>query len=142
MNKQWTVILAALAGLLWLGSAVAGGVVVVAADSGVDSMSKAQVKAVFMGKKKKLPDGSPAVPVNQPEGSPLYSAFNQKVLGKSDAKIKQYWSARMFSGKGNPPKTVKDDAAVIEHVTSVPGGIGYIDEGALTGDVKAVFRFQ
>lgn len=122
--------------------AFAGGVVVVAANSGVASLSKAQVKGIFLGKKKKLPDGTRAVPVNQPEGSPLYSAFNQKVLGKSDAKLKQYWSARMFSGKGNPPKVVKNDAEVIEHVTSQPGGIGYIDAASADDRVKVVYQFD
>ncbi len=120
----------------------AGGVVVVAANSGVGSLSKAQVKSIFLGKKKRLPDGTRAVPVNQPEGSPLYSAFNEKVLGKSDAKIKQYWSARMFSGKGNPPKVAKNDAEVIEHVTSQPGGIGYIDAASADERVKVVHQFD
>ena len=144
MNSMRRVGKIAVAGLLLLaaqGLAWAGGAVIVSVDSGVSQMSKAQVKSIFLGKKSALPDGTPAVPVNLPEGDPLYSAFNQKVLGKSDAKMKKYWSARMFSGKGNPPKVVKDAQAVIEHVKTVPGGIGYVDESAVGDGVKVVFRF-
>jgi len=63
-------------------------------------------------------------------------------MGKSDAKIKQYWSARMFSGKGNPPKVVNNDAEVIEHVTTQLGGIGYIDAASADDRVKIVYSFD
>ncbi len=145
MNGMRRVMRIATVGLLLLavqGLAWAGGAVIVSADSGVSQMSKAQVKSIFLGKKSTLPDGTPAVPVNLPEGDPLYSAFNKAVLGKSDAKMKKYWSARMFSGKGKPPKVAKDVQAVVAHVKSVAGGIGYVDEGAAGDGVKVVFRFQ
>ncbi len=124
--------------LFLVSQASAGVVVVVSPDVNVDKLSKSQVKAIFLGKVKSLPDGQPASPVNQAEKSPVYDAFNKKVLGKSSAKVLQYWASRVFSGKGNPPDTVPDDKAVIEYVKSHKGAIGYVDSASATGDVKTV----
>ncbi len=125
--------------LFLVSQASAGVVVIVSPDSNVAELSKSQIKSIFLGKVKTLPNGEPAVPVNQAEESPVYDAFNQKVLGKSSAKVLQYWAARVFSGKGNPPETVPDDQAVIDYVKSHKGAIGYIDSASAPADVKVVY---
>ncbi len=125
--------------LFLVSQASAGVVVVVAPDSDLDSLSQAQVKSVFLGKVKSLPNGQTAVPVNQAESSPVYDAFNKKILGKSSAKILQYWASRVFSGKGSPPEVVPDDKAVIEFVKSKKGAIGYIDSASADGSVKVIY---
>ncbi len=121
------------------GPAAAGVAVIVGPGTGVDQLSKAQIKSIFLGKVKTFPNGDPVTPVNQAEKSPMYDAFNEKVLGKSSAKVLQYWAARVFSGKGNPPEVVNDDAAVLEYVKSHKGAIGYVDSAAVSGDVKVIF---
>ncbi|HHH36050.1 MAG TPA: phosphate ABC transporter substrate-binding protein [Gammaproteobacteria bacterium] len=121
-----------------MSQASAGVVVIVSPDVSVDRLSKSQVKSIFLGKVKTLPDGQTALPVNQAEKSPVYDAFNKKVLGKSSTKVLQYWASRVFSGKGNPPDTVPDDKAVIEYVKSHKGAIGYVDSAAVSDGVKVV----
>ena len=125
--------------LFLVSQASAGVVVIVSPDSGLDGLSKSQIKSVFLGKVKNLPNGEAAVPVNQAESSPVYDAFNQKVLGKSSAKVLQYWASRVFSGKGSPPEVVPDDKAVIEFVKSNKGAIGYIDSASADGSVKVIY---
>ncbi len=125
--------------LFLVSQASAGVVVIVSPDSNIDSLSKSQVKSVFLGKVKSLPNGETAVPVNQAETSPVYDTFNKKILGKSSTKVLQYWASRVFSGKGSPPEVVPDDQAVIEFVKSKKGAIGYIDSASASGSVKVIF---
>ncbi|HHH35203.1 MAG TPA: phosphate ABC transporter substrate-binding protein [Gammaproteobacteria bacterium] len=125
--------------LFLVSQASAGVVVIVSPDSSLDGLSKSQIKSVFLGKVKNLPNGEAAVPVNQAESSPVYDAFNQKVLGKSSAKVLQYWASRVFSGKGSPPEVVPDDKAVIEFVKSKKGAIGYIDSASADDSVKVIY---
>lgn len=125
--------------LFLVSQASAGVVVIVSPDSNIDSLSKSQVKSVFLGKVKSLPNGETAVPVNQSESSPVYDAFNKNVLGKSSAKILQYWASRVFSGKGSPPEVVPDDKAVIEFVKSQKGAIGYVDSSSADDSVKVIY---
>jgi len=117
MNRYLFLVLA----LGLAGQAAAGVAVIVNPDTGVDKLSKAQIKSIFLGKVKTLPNGEAVTPVNQAEKSPVYDAFNEKVLGRSSAKVLQYWAARVFSGKGSPPEVVSDDAAVLEYVKSHKG---------------------
>lgn len=138
--RRMIITFAVTAALLCAGQAAAAIAVVVSADSDLSSMSKGEVKAVFLGKKRVLPNGAEAAPVNQPEKSTIYDAFNEQVLEKPSAKVLQYWARRVFSGKGSPPQTMDDDAAVKSHVRATSGGIGYIDSASVDDSVKVVYR--
>lgn len=130
------------AALLCAGQASAAIAVVVSAGSDLSSMSQGEVRAVFLGKKRVLPNGVEAAPVNQPEKSAIYDAFNEEVLEKPSSKVLQYWARRVFSGKGSPPQTLDDDAAVKSHVQSTQGGIGYIDSASVDDSVKVVYQAE
>jgi ABC-type phosphate transport system substrate-binding protein len=104
----------------------------------VGTLSADQVAKIFMGKSKAFPDGSTAVPIEQSEGSAARDAFHRKVTGKDAAQLKAYWSRLIFSGKGQPPKDVGDDAAVKAAVASTPGAIGYLDAALVDGSIKVV----
>lgn len=117
----------------------AGVAVIISPDSDLKTLQRSQVKAIFLGKIKRLPNGDIAIPVNQGEKSGSFDAFNEKLLGKSSAKLLQFWATRIFSGKGMPPKILKGDQAVIDFVKSVKGGIGYIDSGSVSAEIKVIY---
>ncbi len=121
-------------------NALAGVAVVVSTSSNVDTLSESQVRNVFLGKIKALPNGESAVPVNQLENSKAYEAFIGSVLKKSHDQLTQYWARRVFSGKGSPPQNVAGDSAVKLHVKNVSGGIGYIMEESVDNSVKVIYR--
>lgn len=130
----------ASAALLLAGQAAAAIAVVVAPDSEVSSMTRDQVKMIFLGKKKILPNGVEAKVANQPEESAIFDTFNESVLGKPSLKVLHYWVQIVFSGKGNPPQVLNNDAAVKAHVRSTSGGIGYIDSSSVDDSVKVVYE--
>lgn len=113
-------------------------VVVVSADSPVSSLSKNQVAKIFLGKSRRFPDGSPAVPLNQREGSVERNTFYQTVSGKSPAQVKAHWSKLIFTGRGQPPKEAASNDAVKLLLTNNGVNISYIDKTAVDDSVTIV----
>lgn len=105
------------------------------------TLSDSDIKRIFLGKMKSFPGGSSALPVNLKTSSETRKAFDKKALGKSASQIKAYWSKLVFSGKGNPPKEVADDAEAISLVAKNPAVIAYIDSSQVTDSVKVIGKF-
>lgn len=116
--------------------------VVVIAGKSVGDMSKDQVSDIFLGKSTAIPGGGTAVPVDQPESSPLRDEFYSKVTGKSASQAKSLWSKLAFTGKGTPPKEMGSSAEVKKTVAGTPGAIGYIEKAAVDDSVKVVLGAQ
>ncbi len=115
-------------------------VVITNKASNVGSLTASQVKALFLQKAKSFPSGAVAVLGDQSKNSAARNEFGSKVLGKSPKKLKRYWSKRVFSGKGIPPKVVGNDDAMKAWVAETPNNLGYISAAALDDSVKVVFK--
>ena len=94
---------------------------------------------IFLGKTGEFANGRRAAPVDQTPGTASRTKFMKTVIQKSEDELKGYWSKLMFSGKGQPPREVGDDAAVKAWVASNPEAIGYIDGKFVDGSVKVLF---
>ena len=101
--------------------------------AGISTDALAQI---YLDKAKSLPDGTPAEPIDQPEGTPQREKFYLDVTSKDERALKSYWSKRMFTGKGKPPQVLPNDREVKEYVARTPGAIGYVNGGAVDGSVK------
>ncbi|WP_026374858.1 phosphate ABC transporter substrate-binding protein [Aestuariibacter salexigens] len=113
---------------------------VIVHPSNADSIDESTIKRLFLGKDKSFPGGTSAEPINLADGSDGQSVFNDAVLSKSDSQVKAYWSKLLFTGKGTPPPTVDNDAAMLQAVASNPNAIGYIT-GDADGSVKVIGTF-
>jgi ABC-type phosphate transport system substrate-binding protein len=127
-----------LAGVLSAGPAGADIVTVVSADNPVGTLTRSEVSNIFLGKTRQFPDGRPALPIDQPEGSPKRTAFYTAISNKQAAELKAYWSKMIFTGRGQPPPIVDNDEAVKARLARQPNAIGYIDDAALDARVNAV----
>jgi len=145
-NYKWIYTLLVTVGLLTTGArAVADDtsrevVVVMSAESGVESMTREQVEALFLGRAHRLPNGERAVPVDQGEGSPVRDRFAREILGRSSAQIRSHWSRIVFTGRGRPPRTVEDSKAVLRAVTEDPRVIGYMERKFVDDSVTVVLE--
>ena len=119
--------------------AMADVVVVVSARSPVVALSKAQVEDIFLGKTIRFPDGTQAVAIDQAEGSAVRDEFYDKLVGKSAAQIKAYWSKIIFTGRGQPPRSVLNTIEMMKRISADPAAIGYIDRGMMNDSVRVVF---
>jgi ABC-type phosphate transport system substrate-binding protein len=133
--KKWL-----LAATLCSSMAVADVAVIVHPSNG-DALDKDSISRLFLNKAKAFPGGTQATPVALAEGLPATDEFNDKVLKKSASQLTAFWSKLVFTGKGQPPKALGDDAAVIADVAGNPGAIGYVDAGAVNDSVRVVATF-
>lgn len=102
-------------------------VVVASADSPLESLTPRQLADVFLGRRDRLPGGHPIAPVEQSGSSPARETFYRDYLGRSAAQVQAHWSKLVFTGRGRPPRSAKDDAGVAEIVADDPHAIGYLD---------------
>jgi ABC-type phosphate transport system substrate-binding protein len=120
-------------------AAMADVVAVVSTRSPVTALSKNQLLDIFLGRANRYPDGTPASPIDQAEGSPLRDEFYIKVAGQTAAQMLAYWSKIIFTGRGQPPPTVSNDAEMKKRIRDITGAIGYIDRAAVDDSVRIVF---
>ena len=113
-------------------------VAVVSAKSPVTALTQAQVADIFLGKTSRFPDGSQAVPIDQPEDSPVRDRFYAQVTGKSAAQVKAYWSKIIFTGRGQPPMQAASGAELKKMIAQNPAAIGYIDPSLVDDSVRVV----
>ena len=136
-------VLIGLAALLLLASIESGAraedvVAVVSAKSPVTALTTSQVADIFLGKTSRFPDGSQAVPIDQPEDSPERDRFYAQVAGKSAAQVKAYWSKIIFTGRGQPPMQAANGREVKKMIAQNPAAIGYIDPSLVDDSVRVV----
>lgn len=113
-------------------------VVVVSPKSEVENLTPAQVADIFLGKISRFPGGRRAVPLDQPEGSPVREEFYRIFAHRSATQIKAHWSRIIFTGRGLPPAVVQDNQALRDRVAQNPGAIAYIDRRLVDERVRIV----
>lgn len=113
-------------------------VVVVSAKNPVKTLSRNQVVDIFLGKTTQFPNGEQAIPIDQPEGTPVRDEFYATVSGKSAAQLKAHWSKIIFTGRGLPPAEVQNSNKLKQTLAENPAAIGYIDQRDLDNSVRAL----
>lgn len=116
-------------------------IAVIVNPANANVVSADDLNRLFLGRASSFADGSKATPLNLSEGQVARDEFDSKVLNRSSAQLKAYWSKLVFTGKGTPPKEMADDAAVKAAVAADPNAIGYISSGSVDGTVKMVTTF-
>jgi len=116
-------------------------VAVIVHPSNNNTISDNDISRLFLGKLKAYANGDSAAPANLKFGNSTRKEFEQKVLKKSASQVKAYWSKRVFSGKGKPPKEFSSDKDVLAFVSSEGKGIGYIDAANVDDSVKVIKVF-
>jgi len=141
MRKE-TVIAISILFTILASSAARGEIAVIGHRTGsTDRLTLEQVKSIYLKKSRALPGGTPVVPGEQPEESPLRSEFREKVLGKKASQLKAYWAKRIFTGQAVPPEVVgSNDDEVIRWVSGGAGRLGYVAGDHVTPEVKVLLR--
>lgn len=111
--------------------------VIVHKDNANDAISKGEVGRLYLGKLKKFPNGSDAIPIDLQSGD-ARKHFYAKVVRKNDAQLRAYWSRIIFTGKGQPPRQESSEDSVMNLVSSNPNLIGYVDKSKVNDTVKVL----
>ena len=116
-------------------------VVVIVHPSVSAAGTQAEAADLFLGKASAL-GGVTLTPVDQESGSASRTTFYEKAAGKNASQLNAHWSRIVFTGKGQPPKAVGDDADVKAAVAKDKSLIGYIDSSALDSSVKKIITVK
>lgn len=106
--------------------------VITSAANGV-SLSLAQVAAIYLGQERSHQA------VDLLDWTPTKARFYAKLLDKNEAQLQSYWAGLLFSGQGEPPAVVLDEAAMLESVASSDTRLGYVDKALVDGRVRVLF---
>ena len=131
----WAVIVAALG---FVRPASAEMAVIVNKDNPLAAISKTEIEMIYLGKKKLFEDGVAAVPVDLPAENAVRQEFFANVLGKDGESYRLYWVRMIFSGKGQPPVTLKSEEEAVRFVSGNKGGIAFVDSGGVAPGVKVI----
>jgi ABC-type phosphate transport system substrate-binding protein len=140
VRQIYRIALAALACAVSLSvSAVRADVVaVVSSKSQITTLSKNQIMDIFLGKRTRFPDGSSAIPIDQAEGSAARDQFYTRLADMSPAQVKAFWARIIFTGRGQPPRTVATGLEAKRLLIADPNAISYIDQSLVDSSVRVV----
>jgi ABC-type phosphate transport system substrate-binding protein len=119
-------------------SATADIAVIVHNDSPVVAITLREAVDIFLGKTRQLRSGMAIIPLDQRSGRAVRDEFYRRAANKSASQLKAYWARQVFTGQGEPPRSLLDDIQVKYLVSENPNMIGYIDAAMVDGSVKSV----
>jgi ABC-type phosphate transport system substrate-binding protein len=123
-------------------SAFAELAVIVHPESPLSSAELEDVKKLFLGKTKSIGSSGTLLPIDVDAASPARAAFAEKVVEKSEAELKQYWSRLVFTGKATPPRAVGDDQAVKAMIAQNRNAIGIVPAALADSGVKTITKIK
>ncbi len=120
---------------VWGRSTLAQGGTLLVANSSVpgDTLSKNDVRAIFLGKKSVV-GGENVVIVTLSQGD-AHKAFLKSLVGKTPSQFSSHWKKIVFTGKGKMPKSFNTEEDLLAFVSRTRGSIGYVS-GAASGDSR------
>jgi ABC-type phosphate transport system substrate-binding protein len=143
MNRSIIKTLSTIAASMMLASVSQAEIAIIVNNSiSVPNISADEAANIFLGKMNELPVGIRMVPIDQEDGQKARAEFYNKVVKKDAAQLNAYWSRLIFTGKGEPPKKMADNADVLALVAANPNIIGYVDASAVNSSVKVLLKVQ
>lgn len=125
--------------LVFTSFAFAQGVAVIANPS-APSLTKEQIKAIFLGISSTLPDGTIAYPIMM-KGDGAKERFLREFLGVSPSVYKAHWLQKALAGEGVPPKELTSEE-ILDIVKTQKGAIGIVPLDKVGGGVKVLLEIR
>ena len=137
LKKFWSALFMTF---LWAGSvpAHAALAIIVHPSNNMAGITADQAADIYLGKSGVFPNGQRVTPVDQVPSSPARQKFYKTVVKKDGSVLKVYWSKILFTGKGQPPREIGDDAEMKSWIASNPDAIGYVDGKFVDSTVKVL----
>jgi len=89
------------------------------------TVTRNQARLYFSMRLLNWPTGQRVTVFVLPDDHELHSAFAKQVLGLFPYQLRGVWDRQVFSGTGQAPITVADEAEMQRRVAATPGAIGY-----------------
>ena len=142
-RRLWTsllVLMTAVALLSPPGAAAADDIVVIVNKDNPHVVDRSYVAAIYTGRLKGWPDGSPVFPLDQSDGTSARETFYVHFVGRTVANMQAVWAQNIFSGKGLPPKIASPDSEMKRIVATNRNAIGYVRASEIDDTVRVLLR--
>ena len=106
------------------------------ASVGVESLSLNTTRLLFSMQLPQWPDGSAVRVFVLPDDHPRHRAFSKDLLTLYPRQLRRVWDRQLYSGTGQAPETVADEAAMRKAVAGTPGAIGYLSREMIDDTVN------
>ncbi|MSV28299.1 MAG: hypothetical protein EXQ52_06085 [Bryobacterales bacterium] len=103
-----------------------------------DSLNRAKLGYIFLGKISRWPWGAEVVPVDVRGNPPARAVFVKSILKTTVEDLNAYWIDQKMTRNADPPMRVADWAAVKHMVAAKPGAVGFIPADMVDGTVKVL----
>lgn len=100
------------------------------------TLTKDEVRAIYLKQRRFWDDGQPIIPINLEAGSAARERFSESVFGQSSLRLAAYWNQRYFEEGGFPPPTLASQEAVIRFVAGNEHAIGYVTQEEVGNSVS------
>jgi ABC-type phosphate transport system substrate-binding protein len=144
-QRRLPLLFALLAAIAFLSPHVASAanddaVVVIINKDNPHLVDQSYVAAIYTGRLKGWPDGSPVFPLDQSDGVSAREIFYSRFVGRSSAYMQAVWAQNIFAGKGLPPKIASPDSEMKRIVSTNRNAIGYLRASEVDDTVRVLLR--
>lgn len=136
---KWSLLLLMIVIVTWsvAASAEDRAVVIVHPDVADETLSEDDLRGIFWGDKTRWGNGD-RIAMALPARSPMRDAFLRVYIGRTDAQFRNHWRRIVFTGRGQMPREIQDEAVLLTYVATTPGAVSFIASSALEYDKKSV----
>lgn len=114
--------------------------VAVISNLGAPSLTKEEIKSLYLGFRTSLPDGTRAI-VIVPKTDGVRDKFFKEVVGISYADFKSHWLTKALAGESVPVVEVPM-GEINNKVKEEKGAIGFVPAEKVTEGVRVLFKLK
>lgn len=91
-----------------------------------EEVSLNTTRLIFSMQRGQWPDGEPVRVFVLPDDSQVHREFSKHLLSLYPRQLRRVWDRQLYSGTGQAPETVANEAEMRRRVAGTPGAIGYL----------------
>jgi ABC-type phosphate transport system substrate-binding protein len=103
-----------------------------------DSLNRAKLSYIFLGRISRWPWGAEVVAVDVRGNPPARAVFLRSILKTTSEDLDAYWIGQKMTRNADPPARAADWASVKQMVASKPGAVGFVPAAMVDGTVKVL----
>lgn len=101
-------------------------------------LNRDTTRAIFAMRQRTWPDGQAVRVFVLSNSHPMHARFAKEQLAAYPHQLQLAWDRMVFSGAGQAPDRVSDQAEMHERVATTPGAIGYLEKEYLDDRVQVI----
>jgi len=107
-------------------------------DVNTRQLKRDTTRAIFAMRQRTWPDGQAVRVFVLDNNHPVHARFAKEQLAVYPHQLQLAWDRMVFSGTGQAPERVRDQAEMRLRITTTPGAVGYLEREYLDDRVQVI----